>query len=389
MRKIKIAEVITRLDRGGAADIVLSIVKNLDLERFQVSLISGLTQYPTKELQEIKKKDVRLIFIPFLRRNINPILDFFALFKLYRLFQKGKYDIVHTHTAKAGALGRLSAWAAKVPIVIHSPHGHDFYGYFGPLRSKAIVLLERFLSRFSDKIVALTELDKQDHVGFGVAKEEKLEVIYSGVDLERFIRVEIDVNRKKEELGIPSGSPIVGMVARLEPIKGPIYFIEAARKILDRKKEVRFLVVGDGSLRRHLEKKARQLKIFYKVIFCGFRSDIPEILELMDVVVLPSLNEGMGRSLVEAQASGKPVVATKVGGIPEVVKDRETGFLVSPKDSSALAGAILNLLEDRALAKRMGGLAREWARSKFDLKLTIGKFLSLYENLIKSSGIDK
>lgn len=383
MRKVKVAHVITRLDRGGAPDVVLSIVSGLNPERYQTKLISGLTHEPPTDLESrLKVGSVQLVFIRSLRRNVNPILDICALVKLYHLFKRERFDLVHTHTAKAGALGRIAARLARVPIVIHAPHGHDFYGYFGPVRSRLIVWIERLLGPLADKLIALSELDKKDHCRFGVTDEAKMEVVYSGIDIESFSKLVIDRAKKREELEIPSGCPIVGMIARLEPIKGPGYFIEAASIVIKEVPEARFLVVGDGSLRRTLERLAENLGLSQKLKFMGERQDIREILKVLDLLCLCSLNEGFGRILVEAQAAGKPVVATRVGGIPEVVGDGETGLLVPPSDAPGLAEAIIRILRNPEMAMEMGEAGRRRVSLKFDQKVMLQKIVQMYERLI-------
>jgi glycosyltransferase involved in cell wall biosynthesis len=197
VKKIKIAQVITRLDKGGAPEIVLYITRGLDPVRFETTLISGLTKDAQASPEEIKKWGIEYVNIPSLRRQIDLIFDVVAFFRLYALFRRKRFDIVHTHTSKAGALGRLAARCAGVPVIIHTPHGHVFYGYFRPLMNRLLVWVEKFLTYFCDKITTLTDHEKSDLMRFGIAKEDKLSVIYNGLELEKFYQNTVDIAQMK------------------------------------------------------------------------------------------------------------------------------------------------------------------------------------------------
>ena len=378
-KKTKVAQVITRLDWGGPPDIIRLICDSLDLNIFDVRLITGISLYPSLETRNfLERFSNRVITIPQLKRDINPLSDIVALLRLYRLFRKEDFDIVHTHTAKAGALGRLAARFAGVPKIVHTSHGHNFYGYFGPVRSKLVVMVERFISYFTDKINALTELEKQDLASYKVAQPAKIVVINSGLELDRYRKININAGEKRSELRVGQDTILVGMISRLETVKGPEYFIEAARLIAEKFPEVKFIVAGDGSLRSKLEFQCEKLHISDKLIFIGWREDIPEILSVLDILVMPSLNEAVGRILIEAGACGKPVVATRVGGIPEVVKDNQTGILVPPGDAHGLARAVISLLEDEKKRQRMGETAKNWVDDKFSASRMVKGFSDLY-----------
>jgi glycosyltransferase involved in cell wall biosynthesis len=381
-KKTKVAQVITRLDWGGPPDIIRLICDSLDVNTFDVRLITGNSLHPSLETRNfLKRFSDRVITITELKRDINPLSDFVALLKLYRIFRKAHFDIVHTHTAKAGVLGRLAARFAGVPRIVHTSHGHNFYGYFGSFKSKLVVIVERFIAYFTDTINALTELEKQDLTAYKVAQPAKVVVINSGLELERYRGISIDTGKKRNELRVGQDTLLVGMIGRLEPVKGPEYFIEAAHFITEKFTEVRFIVAGDGALRNELEFRCKKLNIFDKLIFTGWREDIPEILSVLDILVVPSLNEAVGRILIEAGACGKPVVATRVGGIPEVVKDNQTGILVPPKDAYALARAVISLLEDKNKRQRMGETAKNWVDDKFSASRMVKGFSDLYDEM--------
>jgi glycosyltransferase involved in cell wall biosynthesis len=382
--KIKIAQVITRMDWGGSPDIVRLMCAQLDPQRYDNRLITGPSLHlslETNKFLDRYRDQTQIVFS--LKRDILPLDDLRALIELYRIFRREKFDIVHTHTAKAGVLGRLAARLAGIPHIIHTPHGHNFYGYFGPLGSKLVILIEKWLSLFTDKIMTLTELERKDYVTFRVCRPEKITVINSGIELEKFRNIQIDQTQKRAEFSIGPEEIVIGMMGRLEPVKGPEFLIEAAKAVIERIPKIKFLIVGEGSLRERLEERCYQLRIHDRVIFTSWREDIPEILSILDVVVLPSLNEAVGRILIEAGALGKPVVATYVGGIPEIVKDKETGILVSPKSVTDLAQALIALARDENRRNQMGQAARRWIDDKFSSTRMIAQIARLYEELLK------
>jgi len=370
--KIRIAHIITRMDRGGAPDIVRLLAEKCDPLRFEVTLVYGLTREPSDATRWLlaSLKD-RTIMVPSLRRALNPFFDVCAFFSLYRILKKGRFDLVHTHTAKAGVLGRITARLAGVRAVVHSPHGHDFYGYFGSFGSFWVVWVERWASRFCDCIHVLTQLEKGDMVVRRICPAEKIRVIASGVS----------APAQDAALRAPSETSCVGFVGRFETVKGPEYFIEAAAEIAAKFPRVRFLMAGDGSLRADLEKQARRLGLGDKLTFAGWVEDVDTALRQIDILVVASLNEGVGRVILEAAARGIPSVATRVGGIPEVVRDNETGILVASRDAKGLAGAVLRLLQDTAMYRRLQEAGMRLVREEYSEGKMIAEFTHLYNEL--------
>lgn len=382
--RVKVAEVITRLDWAGSPDIVRLICTLSEPDKFDIRLVTGASAHLSVQTREFQKAYNKKTFnIPRLKRDITPFNDLLALIALYRLFRREKFDIVHTHTAKAGFLGRIAAKLAGVPYIVHTPHGHNFYGYFGPFLTRSVIAAERFTGRFTDKIMALTELEKRDLIKFKAGRPDNVVVIYSGLELERLRSKDSDSREVRGEFLIDPDEVLIGMVGRLEQIKGPEYFIEAAKEILDKFPEVKFLVVGDGSLRKKLEHRCQDLHISDKVVFTGWREDTPRILPILDLLVLPSLNEAVGRIILEAGACGVPVVAASVGGVPEIVKSDETGVLVKPRSSQELSKAIIALLRNAEKRKRMSKAVKGWVDDKFSAKRMVGKILGLYNELTR------
>lgn len=382
--KIKVLHIITRLDKGGSAENTFLTVTGLDKNNYDVTLMGGTVTDPKQDRRrQIEESGISYIFIPELIRNIRPIKDIKALFKIYRILRKEKFDIVHTHTSKAGLLGRLAAKLTGVPIIIHTPHGHVFFGYFGPFKTRIFIFLEKLASFISDKIVALTNREKEDYVLFKIADEDKFVVICSGVELERFKELPSKEKQNfKKELGIQENSLIVGTVGRLVPVKGAEFLIEAAKHIIPKYPDTLFIFTGDDYLRHDLEKKAYELGIRENIIFLGWRDDVARILSIYDVFVLPSLNEGMGRALVEAMALEKPIVASNVGGIPDLVIHGKNGYLVPSKNPVNLAKHIQILLEDKGKRESMGQEGKNIAMN-FSAEKMVKNITKLYEQLLK------
>jgi glycosyltransferase involved in cell wall biosynthesis len=361
MRKApRVLHVITRLVVGGAQENTLLTVRGLQSLGYEVELAVGPETGPEGSLAVPEGTVVH--WIPSLVREIRPLADARALWALYRIMRRG-YDVVHTHTSKAGVLGRIAARWASVPLVVHTPHGHVYHGYGGRLRSRLFVWVERLLAGWTDALVALTESERQDHLREGVGRPERWHVIPSGVEIERYQRPS---PLRRRDVGLPEDAFVVGCVARLVPVKGIEDAIEATARLTDLSPPVHLVLVGDGPQRPALERRVEERGLGGRVHFLGLRRDVPDLLPLFDLVVLPSRNEGMGRAIVEAQAAGVPVVATRVGGIPDLVAHGETGVLVPPADPAALATAIRSLAED-------GGT---WARMKAAARVRVARDLS-------------
>ena len=391
MRKIKVIHIITRLDKGGSAENVLLTVINLNKARYDVSLIKGLSlesemgaleSCAVKDnLAEAERCGVRILTISELVREVHPLYDFKAFVSLIKIFLREKPVIVHTHTSKAGILGRWAAFLTQVPIIIHTPHGHVFWGYSSKCKTWFYILLERLTALITDKIITLTEQEKRDHLQFKIASKEKFSTIHSGVDPDKYFNLSVDGAAMKRSLGIPDNSFVVGTTGRLTPVKGHRYLIEAARKIVDFRSDTVFVFLGDGELFRELKNMASRLGIKENVRFLGWRQDAAEVMSTFDLFVLPSLNEGMGRVLIEAMALGKPVVASSVGGISDLVVHGENGLLVKPADSWALANSIKFLITDSEKRKQMGGKGKRMAVN-YSVDSMVQKIDQLYTELL-------
>jgi glycosyltransferase involved in cell wall biosynthesis len=380
----RILHIITRMIKGGAQRSTLLLADGLQMPpyNYEVLLCSGEELGSEGELiSEVHKRSLPFFVIGDLVRLPNLVKDIKALFRLYQLIKKRQFEIVHTHTSKAGVLGRIAAKLAGTPIIVHTPHGHIFHSYFSPAVTFVYTLLEKFCSAFTDKIIMLTETERQEHIGPKIASPEKFVVIHSGVELEKFSGINIDIQNKKEELKIGQNLDIVATVGRLVPEKGHCYLIESAKGVIRKNPNTIFLIIGSGPLKDELEAMAQRLGISGQFRFLGLRDDVPEILHTIDLFVFPSLNEGMGRVLVEAMACSKAVVASDVGGIRDVVLNQVTGTLVPPRDTDRLAEAILELLVDKEKRYRMGLEGKKRASGLFDIKTVVAQTDTLYKEL--------
>lgn len=392
MRKIKVVHIITRFDKGGSAENTLLTVLGLNKEKYSILLIKGLSLESemsdeeslavSESLKIAEENNIKVINLPFLVRKIAPLTDLKALFTLFKILRKERPDIVHTHTSKAGFLGRFASFLARVPIIIHTPHGHVFHSYFGPTLTKIFVIAEKILSLITDKIITLTNRERDEHIERRIAPLNKFITIHSGVDLDRFMNLNIDIKKKKKELNIPQDFYVIGTVGRLVPIKGHKYLVSAAEMIIKEFPKTVFVIVGDGFLKPILERHAEALGIRKNIVFTGWRKDVPEILYLFDVLVFPSLNEGMGRVMIEGMSLGKPIVASNVGGIRDLIEDGKNGLLVPPRDSNALRKAISRLIRNKKLAEGLGKIGKMEVYPDFDASTMVKKIDNLYESLL-------
>jgi glycosyltransferase involved in cell wall biosynthesis len=386
---IRVMRVIARLNIGGPAIHTILLTAGLDPAQFESTLVTGVeAAHEGNMLDLAAQKGVQPLVIPQLGREINPLKDWGTLIKLYRLFRDQRPHIVHTHTAKAGTVGRLAARLAGVPIVVHTFHGHVFHDYFGPLQTRVFIEVERLLAALSDRIVTVSEGQRRELAAYGIASLDKIAVVPLGFELDALLNCEALRGQLRRELGVPEETALVGIVARLTAIKNHRLFLDAAKLIMEAGREAMFLIVGDGELRAELEAYVAELGLAERVIFTGWRRDLPHIYADLDVVALSSLNEGTPVSLIEAMAAAKPVVATKVGGVPDIVLDKKSGYLVQSKeDAEGLAKGILDLLRAPDRAREMGLAGRAAVHPKYASETLLANVEKLYLELLTCAAI--
>lgn len=383
--KIKVLHIHTLpLVSGSGLNTFLSMLL-LDKEKYEAELACGAGGDLIKLVEDGAMK-VRPL--KHMLREINPLEDILAFFELMALLKKYQYNIVHTHNSKAGILGRIAGKLSGTPVVIHTLHSCVFrYANLSGLKRRFYLYLEKFCALITDKLISISEPLKEEFINSGIGKPGDYVTIYSGIKIEGF-RKKYDIISKKEELNIAKDNLIVGTVSRLAQGKGHRELLYAAKKVLIKLNKVTFLIVGDGPLKKELESLTKELRIDKNVLFSGARSDIEEITSLFDLAVLPSHYEGMGRVLLEAQAAGKPVVACSVGGMKEIVKDGQTGILISPGNIEELYSAIYRLLSDEAWRKNMGDEAAQWVGARFSAETMAKKIENLYEEVLRDKKRD-
>ena len=373
--------VITRLNIGGPAIHVSLLASRLDPTRYETLLVSGVESGDEGNMLELGRLppiDPRIL--PTLGRAISPLDDLRALTGLALLARSFKPDIVHTHLAKAGALGRIAARIAGVRTVVHTYHGSVFRGYFGQRESAVYLGIERALARITTRIVAITSGQKADLVDLGIAPSSKIVEIPLGLDLDHFRELPAR-EAALSALGLPREGRYVAIVARLVPIKDIPTFLRAFALVTESLPDVRGLVVGDGPEREAVERLAQNLGLERRCRFLGWRADLPNVYAASDVVALTSLNEGSPVSVIEAMASGRAVVATAVGGVPDVVSEA-TGILVPVGDHRGFADAIVSLLRDPDRRAELGRKGREVAVRRFASDRLVADIDRLYIDLL-------
>ncbi|MDI6761041.1 MAG: glycosyltransferase family 4 protein [Candidatus Brocadiaceae bacterium] len=382
---IKVLHVITRLLPGGAADTVLSLCHWQKVHGFQVELAAA----PDPKMAEtVQKMGIPFHPIPEFRRDINPFCDTWASFKLYKLIRSGGYQVVHTHTSKAGVLGRLAARFAQTPVIVYAPRGSIFHPTFFSLPMRwFFALIERLAAPWADKIITMSQSEVRDFLDYKIAPEEKFLVIPSGIDLVRFGRTKVNVAEKRQELGLPRDAFVIGIIARLSPEKGHSTALGAFQKVYSELPNAFLLIVGEGELKETIQQKIASMGIGDRVVMTGYRGDIPEITRILDISLNPSFWDCSPRSILEAMVCGVPVIATAVGGIPEMITNLETGLLVQAGDAEAIANCILRLKKDEGLKERMTTTAAKMAREKFDPSLTAKRTSQLYLELLAKKGL--
>jgi glycosyltransferase involved in cell wall biosynthesis len=376
----RILHIITRMDVGGSSDDTLLLVTRMPRREFDSTLISGPTADPVPGLAEcLTHAAVPWIQVPHLQRPMSVPRDLVALRDLRRRIRALRPDIVHTHSSKAGFVGRLAARMAGVPRIFYTPHGHVFHSYYGPPLTRMFIAMERIAARFTERIVVLTDAEAEQHLAVGVGRRGQFVKIPSGVDLPAVRAEAAGGSQVRRELGLCGNAPVIGAVARLVHVKGLRYLVEAMPAILRRCPAAHLVLAGDGDQRPALERLAGELGIADRVHLLGFRRDAAAVTAALNVFVLPSLNEGQGRVLVTAMALGVPIVATRVGGVPEVVEDGRQGLLVPAADADALGQAVTAVLAQPEYAAALGAAGRGRA-PLFSSEVMLTRHAELYRN---------
>ena len=360
---------------------------------FETILLSGqISEGEQSSEYLLQKLDIQPVYIPTMQREIGWGSDLKAYRFIRQVIGDFKPDIVHTHAAKAGALGRWAAIQARVPIIVHTFHGHIFHSYFSPLKTRVFIEIEKYLARKSTSIVAVSDMLKKElWEKYGICRPEKIAVVYNGFDLDIFGENQV-VKREefRERYFLGADDIVVGMIGRMVPVKNYPMFLRAIALLLPQFPELKAVIVGDGEERVKLEMLANQLNIPFSqgekaapLIFTSWIKEIDNVCAGLDIIALTSFNEGTPVTMIEAQAAGKPVVCTNVGGTADIVLDKKSGFLCESEDGEAFVKYLTMLLKDRALRLEMGKNGREFAIRRFTYKHLAENMKKLYYSLLQ------
>jgi glycosyltransferase involved in cell wall biosynthesis len=347
-RPIRVMNIISRLNVGGPTIDATLLTEKFQLPDYESVLVCGMVEPGEGDMSYYAEQHgVTPIVIPELGRSLHPIKDIVTLRKVYALIRDYQPDVIHTHTAKAGFIGRTAARLAGVPVIVHTFHGHIFRGFFNPFLTQLFIQLERWTASMSDTIIALTDgLRRELAEDYHIARKKHITVLPLGLDLDGFAGTARHSGTFRAACNLPEDAPLVGIVGRIVEIKNHALFLDAAVRVRARQPNVHFVIVGDGELRPETEARVDALGLRGAVTFTGWLRDLTTIYSDLDVVVISSLNEGTPVSVIESLAAGCPVVATAVGGLPDLLDQGSLGRLVKAGDADALAASILQTLKD-------------------------------------------
>ena len=386
---IRVLRVIARLNMGGPTLHVSYLTKGLEERGYSTTLVAGhLARGEDSMAFAAEELGVEFVQIPQLHRDLSPVYDPISIKRLVEEIRRIRPHIVHTHTAKAGAVGRMAALLsgeAKPPVVVHTFHGHVLRGYFDPMRTEFFRETERFLARHTTRLIAVGPEVRDDLVELGVAPPEKFSVIRLGVDLEDRVGDPEAGAELRRLFGIPPERFVVGWIGRMTGIKRVPDVLEIFRRLLDRGVDAELCLVGDGPERENLELRAHELGIAKRTLFVGYQRDVSSFFDLFDAFLLPSANEGTPVVAIEALAARRPVVATRVGGVPDVVRDGVDGFLFERGDVEGFVGGLARLAEDPGLRRRLGEAGREHVLPRYRVSRLIDDVDRLYRELLTGS----
>jgi glycosyltransferase involved in cell wall biosynthesis len=368
--------VITRMDLGGAQQVALETVSRLNPKRFDVVLISG--PGGMMDAQARKQLGPRFVICPWLTHPISPLKDLMAFFWLVRWFFSRRIDLVHTHSSKAGLLGRLAAWAAGVETVVHTVHGWSFNDFMGPFSRGLYVLLERFAATVTDRLVCVAQSVIDKGLLNRIGGPGQYALIRAAVDLKSWRAAGKNAAKARRVLGLPRGCALVGTMANCKPQKNPLDFVRVAAKVIARAPKTHFVYLGDGPLKSKALDEAFRLGIAKQVRFPGWQENAANLSAGFDVFLLTSLWEGLPCVFPQVMCQGVPVVATAVDGASEIVREGQNGFLCQPKDVDALADRVVLLLKDKSLCRKMSLAAARSVGREWDIPDMVEKTEKLY-----------
>lgn len=385
-RRIRVCHFITKMVYGGASIGTLRLAQDMDRSVFKSAIVCGCQSSDEGNLlDDTQEKKFDAVVMPEIVREIHPAKDLRAFVKVVRFLKSERFDIVHAHGSRAGVISRLAAAVCRVPVVLYTVHGWSLKA--GLSLTALLMRVERMLAFITDKILFQTRSDLDEAIQYKIGRTDQYVLIGNGVALDDFFGVDQQkIMDKRKDLNI-GNRKVVGTVGRVSAQKNPVGFVNIAREVLSKRKDVIFLFVGGGELLEKVQNTVRESGLGDRIVFTGFRRDIPEIMANFDVFILPSLWEGMPRSVIEAMALSKPVVVHGIGGIDEVVENGQNGYIVPIDQTGDFAEKIGLLLDDDRLRRRMGKAGKIKARG-YDFESIVHKTAQLYRQLSQKAGIE-
>jgi len=380
---ISVIHIITRLIVGGAQENTIYTAELLDKKRFNASIISGpQTGSEGSLIEEARARDVQIKIMPSLLREISPLNDVITMINLVRIFRQEPIDIIHTHSSKAGIIGRLAAHIAGIPIIIHTVHGWSFHDFMSPIIRQIYIILERWAASFTDAIIVVTQKDIQKGLDAHIGKPEKYHLIRSAIPMEQFKPNQSTRDYQRNQFNIPTEAIIIGNVGRFSPQKNPFDWIKIAGQIGRKNPQVYFLLVGDGPLRKEVEIQIEKEKLSNRFILTGLRRDVPELLSVMDIFLITSLWEGLPRVILQAMSMRLPIVANRADGASEVIQNGVNGFLCEPGTIDCAVKACQKLVSNPTLRHELGEKGYNTVCKEFDLDRMIKQIEQLYTDIL-------
>lgn len=390
-KKLKILNIITLFSIGGATETVVSMAEGLIKKGYIVHIATGPHIASEGSMYETaKEKNIQVFTFKNLKREINLLRDLKIIIELSNFIRKGKYDIVHTHSSKAGVVGRIAARLAGTPAIIHTVHGLPFHRYQPELKKRLFILIEKFSNLFCHKIVAVTETIIKTMLNYNIGNPSKYVMIRSAFDIDIYKPDgNIEKNKTRSRFAIKDDDIVIGKIARLSPLKGHKYILNAFTEISKKIPNAKLLIVGNGELEYELKRLVEQNDIKDSVIFTGLLTpeEIPGIIEIMDIVVHTSLLEGLARVLPQSIMMEKPVISFDLDGAHEVIKNGETGYLIKPEDENELAEKIIYLCNNPDIIIRFGKTGKEFIGDQFCSSKMVEQIEKLYLDFFKQKNV--